>query len=215
MLHRGAAHSFPIARNVPTACVWEGDAGQGALPASVVRALHMTTATEHNLPHVHQHKAEAGGIIPPSFKTIMTVYARAADPQPEIVTRLASDDGGFATAIGKTDPGGRFSKRRQTRLTLLGETGEGPCHGRIPSSGLPTDSDFGEPPERRLKAGSGDSTLIFVLGPTTARSIGTTAMSTADLRTFGQDASAGHVGPNRVCLFDGFTPKENSKKILS
>ena len=208
----GATCSSPQCPNSSSSVCMGGGHGQCGLPASVVRALHMTTATEHNLPHVHQHKAEAGGIIPPIFRTIMTVYARAVDPQSEIVTRLASDDGGFATAIGKTDLGGRFSKRRQTRLTLLGETGEGPCHGRIPSSGLPTDSDFGEPPERRLKADSVDSTLIFGLGLTTARSIETTAMSTADLRTFGQDAPAGHVGPNRVCLFDGFTPKENSKK---
>ena len=52
------------------ACVWEEADGQGALLASVLRALHTTTETEHKLPHTHQHKAEAGGIIPPRFKTI-------------------------------------------------------------------------------------------------------------------------------------------------
>ena len=214
MLHRGAARSFPIARNVPTACVWEGAAGQGALPASVVRALHMTTATEHRLPHV-QHTAEAGGIIPPRFMTIMTIYARAAVSLPGIATRLISDDGGFATDLGKTDHAGRPSGQLHTGLALLGETDEGPCHRRISGSSLLTKYDFGESPERWTQSYSGDFALIFVLILATARPIEIATLSAVDLRTFDQDAPAGHGGPNRVCLFAGTTPKENQEKNFS
>ena len=204
MLHRGAARSFPIARNVPTACVWEGAAGQGALPASVVRALHMTTATEHRLPHV-QHTAEAGGIIPPRFMTVMTIYARATVSLPGIATRLISDDGGFATDLGKTDHAGRPSGQLHTGLALLGETDEGPCHRRISGSSLLTKYDFGESPERWTQSYSGDFALIFVLILATARPIEIATLSAVDLRTFDQDATAGHEGPNRVCLFAGTT----------
>ena len=108
MLHQGAAHSFPNAHNVPMACVREEADGQGALPASVLRALHTTTETETQLPHTHQHKAEAGGIIPPRF---MTNYARAEASQSGIATRLISDDGGFATGTGKTDHAARLVER--------------------------------------------------------------------------------------------------------
>ena len=171
----------------------------------------MTTATEHRLPHV-QHTAEAGGIIPPRFMTIMTIYARAAVSLPGIATRLISDDGGFATDLGKTDHAGRPSGQLHTGLALLGETDEGPCHGRISGSSLLTKYDFGESPERWTQSYSGDFALIFVLILATARPIEIATLSAVDLRTFDQDAPAGHGGPNRVCLFAGTTPKENQEK---
>ena len=145
----------------------------------------------------------------------MTIYARAAVSLPGIATRLTSDDGGFATDLGKTDHAGRPSGQLHTGLALLGETDEGPCHGRISGSSLLTKYDFGESPERWTQSYSGDFALIFVLILATARPIEIATLSAVDLRTFDQDAPAGHGGPNRVCLFAGTTPKENQEKNFS
>ena len=130
--------------------------------------------------------------------TIMTIYARAAVSLPGIATRLIPDDGGFATDLGKTDHAGRPSGQLHTGLALLGETDEGPCHGRISGSSLLTKYDFGESPERWTQSYSGDFALIFVLILATARPIEIATLSAVDLRTFDQDATAGHEGPDRV-----------------
>ena len=67
MLHLGATCSSPQCPNSSSSVCMGGGHGQCGLPASVVRALHMTTATEHNLPNAQhsQHSFEAGGLIPP------------------------------------------------------------------------------------------------------------------------------------------------------
>ena len=67
MLHLGATCSFPQCPKSSSSVCMGGGHGQCGLPASVVRALHMTTATEHNLPNAQhsQHSFEAGGLIPP------------------------------------------------------------------------------------------------------------------------------------------------------
>ena len=67
MLRLGATCSSPQCPKSSSSVCMGGGHGQCVFPASVVRALHMTTATEHNLSHAHhsQHNAEAGGIIPP------------------------------------------------------------------------------------------------------------------------------------------------------
>jgi hypothetical protein len=212
MLHQGAAHSFPNAHNVPMACVREEADGQGALPASVLRALHTTTETETQLPHTHQHKAEAGGIIPPRF---MTNYARAATSQSGIATRLISDDGGLATGTGMTDHTGRLLRRLHMGLALLGETDGGRFHGRISGLGLSTDYDFGEPAEQWQKSASGASTLIFVLRPATTCPDETVDMITVGLQTFGHDGLAAHGRPKEVCLLEGLPPKKIEKNNSS
>ena len=63
----GATCSSPQCPNSSSSVCMGGGHGQCGLPASVVRALHMTTATEHNLPNAQhsQHSFEAGGLIPP------------------------------------------------------------------------------------------------------------------------------------------------------
>ena len=63
----GATCSSPQCPNSSSSVCMGGGHGQCRLPASVVRALHMTTATEHNLPNAQhsQHSFEAGGLIPP------------------------------------------------------------------------------------------------------------------------------------------------------
>ena len=194
------------------ACVWEEADGQGALLASVLRALHTTTETEHKLPHTHQHKAEAGGIIPPRF---MTIYARAAASQSVIATRLISDDGGLATGTGMTDHAGRLLGRLHMGLALLGETDGGRFHGRISGLGLSTDYDFGEPEERWQQSDSGASTLIFVLRPATTCSDETVDMITVGSQTFGQDGLEAHGRPKEVCLFEGLPPKKIEKNNSS
>ena len=93
MLHQGAAHSFPNAHNVPMACVREEADGQGALPASVFRALHTTTETETQLPHTHQHKAEAGGIIPPRLMLSLGDRGSNDKPIPDFKDFITQDHG--------------------------------------------------------------------------------------------------------------------------
>ena len=68
MLRLGATCSSPQCPKSSSSVCMGGGHGQCGLPASVVRALHMTTATEHNLPNAQhsQHIFEAGGLIPPS-----------------------------------------------------------------------------------------------------------------------------------------------------
>ena len=67
MLRLGATCSSPQCPKSSSSVCMGGGHGQCGLPASVVRALHMTTATEHNLPNAQhsQHNFEAGGLIPP------------------------------------------------------------------------------------------------------------------------------------------------------
>ena len=67
MLRLGATCSSPQCPNSSSSVCMGGGHGQCVFPASVVRALHMTTATEHNLSHAQhsQRNSEAGGIIPP------------------------------------------------------------------------------------------------------------------------------------------------------
>ena len=212
MLHRGAAHSFPTARNVPTACVWKGAAGQGALPASVARALHMTTATDQYLPIIDQHDAEAGGAIPPQ---IMTVYTYEAAMHLEISTRSTSDARGFVSATCTTDHASRPSGRLYMGLALLGETDAVFCYGRISGLDISTDCDFGESKEHWRRAGSGGHALIFARGPATARFVEIVSEIRVDLRTSGHEDLAAHASPNRVCLFEGLPPKKIEKNNSS
>ena len=67
MLRLGATCSSPQCPKSSSSVCMGGGHGQCVFPASVVRALHMTTATEHNLPNAQhsQHNFEAGGLIPP------------------------------------------------------------------------------------------------------------------------------------------------------
>ena len=67
MLRLGATCSSPQCPNSSSSVCMGGGHGQCVFPASVLRALHMTTATEHRLPHAQhsQRNSEAGGIIPP------------------------------------------------------------------------------------------------------------------------------------------------------
>ena len=59
------------------ACVWEEADGQGALPASVIRALHTTTETETQLPHTHHSQHYRGRRhIPPRFLSLPTSRER-------------------------------------------------------------------------------------------------------------------------------------------
>jgi hypothetical protein len=162
MLHLGATCSFPPCPNLSSSVCMGGGQGQCVLPASVVRALHMTTATDHRLPPIYQHYAEAGGAIPPQF---ITIYTYGTALQLEISTRSSSDAEGFVTAICKTDHAGRLSGRLPMGLALLGEMDAVPYHGRISGLGLSTDYDFGESTEKWQRAGSGGYALIFVLRP--------------------------------------------------
>ena len=79
MLRLGATCSSPQCPKSSSSVCMGGGHGQCVFPASVVRALHMTTATEHRLPHAQhsQRNSEAGGIIPPRSSSFTSSERRS------------------------------------------------------------------------------------------------------------------------------------------
>ena len=77
MLRLGATRSSPQCPKSSSSVCMGGGQGQCVLPASVVRALHMTTATDHYLSHAHHSQHYRGRRnIPPRFLSLPTSRER-------------------------------------------------------------------------------------------------------------------------------------------